>query len=88
MVLHFLMERPGVAFRDIEIVRSLWEDEFPRGTHHAVRQHIRAIRVKIEDDPSSPRYLLTLPLFGYMIAEATEPHPAQSHVVEAPDPLA
>ncbi|MBQ8599832.1 MAG: response regulator transcription factor [Clostridia bacterium] len=61
---HFL-EHPGKAFSREEIFRKVWSDNFGGDRHKIVDVNIRRLRIKIEDDPSSPQYIQTVWGFGY-----------------------
>lgn len=64
-VLAFLASRPGAAFRPEEIYKAVWGNEY--GDLSTVAVHVQRVRRKIEDDPSSPRYLTTDPGLGYRL---------------------
>ncbi len=61
---HFL-EHPGKAFSREDIFRKVWSDNFGGDRHKIVDVNIRRLRLKIEDDPSSPRFIQTVWGFGY-----------------------
>ncbi len=61
---HFL-EHPGKAFSREEIFKKVWSDNFGGDRHKIVDVNIRRLRLKIEDDPSSPKYIQTVWGFGY-----------------------
>ena len=63
-LLRYLIERPGVAVSRTELLRSVWgygEDSFTR----TVDVHIASLRRKIENDPVSPKMIVTIPGMGY-----------------------
>lgn len=66
-ILTYLMDHPGVPHSDFKILKNVWSLTAPYSARHTVRQHIRHMRLKIEDDPSNPIYLVTLIRYGYMI---------------------
>ncbi len=71
-ILGHLMKHPGRAMAtETLLVEALG---YPRnlGNPDIVRTHIRHLREKIEDDPSSPKLLRNIPRLGYFIAEAAE----------------
>ncbi|MBR6794140.1 MAG: response regulator transcription factor [Clostridia bacterium] len=61
---HFL-ENPGKAFSREEIFRTVWGDAFGGDRHKIVDVNIRRLRIKIEDDPSYPKFIQTVWGFGY-----------------------
>ncbi|MEG0128490.1 response regulator transcription factor [Clostridium sp.] len=61
-------ENPGKAFNRDEILNKIWgEDYF--GDTKTVDVHIRRLREKIEDIPSSPKYIETVWGVGYRLKE-------------------
>ena len=63
-LLEYLMRHPGQALSRDTILERVWGYEFGGGTR-TVDVHIRWLREKIEDDPSSPRLLQTVRGVGY-----------------------
>ena len=63
-LLEYLMRHPGQALTRDTILERVWGYEFGGGTR-TVDVHIRWLREKIEDDPSSPRLLQTVRGVGY-----------------------
>jgi DNA-binding response OmpR family regulator len=68
-LLAFLAHRRDELVPVAEILAHVWGAEF---THQAgyVKSFIRLLRRKIEDDPSSPRYLVARRGRGYMLVSA------------------
>lgn len=69
-LLHYLMIRPGLPLAHAKLLQAVW------GTHYGqeleyLRTFVHQLRKKLEDDPSSPEYLLTEPYFGYRFREPT-----------------
>lgn len=64
-LLAFLMAHPGVAFSRAELMARVWGWTF--GDHSTVTVHVRRLREKIEDDPSSPRLIHTVWGVGYRL---------------------
>jgi len=62
-----LMSVAGRPVSHIEILKSVWSLE--HATFETLRTMVRKIRVKIEDDPAKPEYLLTEPNIGYRFKE-------------------
>jgi two-component system, OmpR family, alkaline phosphatase synthesis response regulator PhoP len=67
-ILLLLAKQPGKAYSRQAILTALW-DESPVGDERAVDVHVHNIREKIEEDPKSPVYLLTVRGFGYRLRE-------------------
>jgi phosphate regulon transcriptional regulator PhoB len=69
-LLFYLAQRPGRVFDRDSLLDAVWGDEAfvePR----TVDVHVRRLREKIEDDPSSPAYILTKRGLGYYFTEKT-----------------
>ena len=64
-LLAFLMAHPGVAYSRAELMARVWGWTF--GDHSTVTVHVRRLREKIEDDPSSPRLIHTVWGVGYRL---------------------
>jgi DNA-binding response OmpR family regulator len=64
-LLCLLMQNPGVVLTRDKILGSLWDSggSFVEGNTLAV--YIRRLRTKIEDDPGSPKMLVTVRGMGY-----------------------
>lgn len=67
-ILYYLMAHAGRAVTYGKLLRSVWGVEY-RNEVDYLRTFIRQLRKKIEDDPSTPKYLLTDPYVGYRFAE-------------------
>ncbi|MDA8016950.1 MAG: response regulator transcription factor [Thermoanaerobaculia bacterium] len=61
-----LLRRRGAAVSRLELLEEVWgySDAVISRT---VDTHVAALRKKIEDDPTNPRYLLTVRKFGYRL---------------------
>jgi two-component system, OmpR family, alkaline phosphatase synthesis response regulator PhoP len=68
-ILMLLARHPGKAFSRQAILAALW-DESPVGDERAIDVHIHNMREKLEPDPKTPEYLLTVRGFGYRLREA------------------
>ena len=65
-VLHLLAARAGEVVTRDELLDEVWGyDQYP--TTRTVDNHISLLRTKLEDDPSKPRYLLTVHGVGYKL---------------------
>ncbi|MHB1407877.1 MAG: response regulator transcription factor [Desulfitobacteriaceae bacterium] len=68
-MLRVFMENPGKALKRDVILDSVWgEDYF--GDTKTLDVHIRRLREKIEDNPSSPQYIKTIWGYGYRWQES------------------
>ncbi|MGO4257383.1 response regulator transcription factor [Marmoricola sp. RAF53] len=71
-LLGFLIAHPGVAYSRDELLQQVWGWSF--GDHSTVTVHVRRLREKVEDDPTTPRRLVTVWGVGYRWDPAgTEP---------------
>jgi two-component system, OmpR family, KDP operon response regulator KdpE len=70
-LLHFLMMHAGRPIAHAKILRSVWGPEYGNELEY-LRTFIRQIRIKIEDDPANPRYLVTDSHIGYRFNEEVE----------------
>ena len=69
LLLHFA-RHPGRVFSRLQLLDAVWGTTF-EGYEHNVNTHINRLRAKIESDPASPRYVLTVRGAGYRFAEPT-----------------
>jgi two-component system KDP operon response regulator KdpE len=65
---HQLMLSAGRPIPHAQLLSSVWGPECSEDIEY-LRTFIRQIRRKLEDDPANPRYLLTVPHFGYRFVE-------------------
>ena len=63
-IIKLFMENPGKALSREEILTSVWGRNY-FGEVKIVDVNIRRLRVKVEDDATSPRYIATVWGFGY-----------------------
>ncbi len=63
-ILSVLIKYPGKVFTREELIESALDKGFA-GYDRAIDSHIKNIRKKLEDDPKSPVYVLTIPGLGY-----------------------
>ncbi len=68
-LLEYLMKSPGIALSRNAILDHVWGYDF-FGDSRTVDVHIRRLREKVEDDPTNPRRIITVPGVGYkMVCE-------------------
>ncbi len=61
-----LVERDGAVATRVELIREVWG--YPGSVvTRTVDTHVAELRRKIEDNPSEPRYILTVPRVGYRL---------------------
>jgi two-component system KDP operon response regulator KdpE len=77
-LLHYLMSHAGLPVTHARLLHAVWGEEYG-GELEYLRTFMRQLRKKLEDDPSSPRYLLTDSHVGYRFREPT-PEPVAPHV--------
>ena len=58
--------RPGKTFKRSELLENVWGTQY-EGYRHTVNTHINRLRAKIEPDPATPRYILTVWGVGYRL---------------------
>lgn len=68
-----LMKNAGRAMGRDELIREVWGEDWV-GDPRTLDVHIRWLRLKIEDDPASPKYIQTVRGFGYRFAGPEELH--------------
>lgn len=64
-ILLLLMRNPKRVYSSEQIYEAVWKEHFLEGDFRTVIVYIRNIRKKIEPDPSSPQYILTVRGVGY-----------------------
>ncbi len=65
-LLLFLAKHPNQIFSKGKLYESVWGEEY-FGYDNTIMVHIRHLREKLEDNPSSPIYLLTIRGLGYKL---------------------
>ena len=63
-IMKMFMENPGKALSREEILKFVWGENY-LGELKIVDVNIRRLRVKIEDEPTSPAYITTIWGYGY-----------------------
>jgi len=62
--LEILLQSAGTLVSQRQLLRDVWGPDCETGAHY-LRQHMAALRRKLEQDPARPRHLLTEPGMGY-----------------------
>jgi DNA-binding response OmpR family regulator len=63
-IMEFFISHPNVAMERTEILSHVWGEDY-YGDVKIVDVNIRRLRMKIEDDASKPRHILTIWGYGY-----------------------
>ena len=63
-IMEYFFTHPNVALERGEILKHVWGNMY-YGDDKVVDVNIRRLRMKVEDDPSSPRHLTTIWGVGY-----------------------
>lgn len=63
-LLAYLARHPGLVFERSTLLERIWGDVY-LGEDRTIDVHMRHIRQKIEDNPATPRYLVTVRGVGY-----------------------
>ncbi len=66
-----LMKNAGKALSRDELIKQVWGDDWV-GDPRTLDVHIRWLRLKVEEDPASPRYIQTVRGYGYRFASPEE----------------
>ena len=67
-LLAYLISNAGKVLTHREILHNVWGPEYGEETEY-VRTFITQLRRKIEDDPSSPRFIITEQRTGYRFSK-------------------
>jgi len=67
-LLSYLARHRGQALTRTQIVEAVWGYAPDLESEKSIKVHIRHLREKIENDPSHPEWLLTVPGIGYRLA--------------------
>ncbi len=76
-LLRLLMENAGKAMSRHELLDRVWGENWV-GDPRTLDVHIHWLREKLEDDPSSPRYIQTIRGYGYRFVDPGAPTPDPS----------
>lgn len=70
-ILHYMALNKGRVISRERLYENIWgEDSF--GCDNTVMVHIRHLREKLEDDPTSPKYIMTMKGLGYKLVNPYE----------------
>jgi two-component system, OmpR family, KDP operon response regulator KdpE len=76
-LLALLMKSRGMPLTHAKLLSSIWGPEYREELEY-LRSYVRALRKKIEDDPSRPKYILTEPWLGYRFHNPSEDEASDS----------
>lgn len=63
-IMEYFMNNPNTALYRMDILNKIWGENY-FGDVKIVDVNIRRLRMKIEDEPSNPKYILTVWGYGY-----------------------
>lgn len=67
-LLKLFLSNPNKVFTKAQIFNNVWENEY-LNDDNTVMVHIKRLRNKIEDNPNSPKYIITVWGIGYKLGE-------------------
>jgi DNA-binding response OmpR family regulator len=70
-LLYHLMSHPGQVFSPARLLDEVWDYPSHSGSPDLVRVHIKNLRERIEEDSSNPKFILTVPGYGYTISPSS-----------------
>ena len=66
-LLYHLMSHPGQIFSPSRLLDEVWDYPSDTGSPDLVRVHIKNLRERIEAHPSDPKFIRTVPGYGYTV---------------------
>lgn len=66
-LLYHLMCHPGEVFSTERLLEEVWDFPTYTGSSDLVRVHIKNLRRRIEEDSHKPKFICTVPGYGYMV---------------------
>ena len=67
-IIKLFCTKPNQVFTKAQIYNLVWQEEY-YGDEKGINVHMRRLREKIEDDPSKPKYIVTIWGIGYKLGE-------------------
>jgi two-component system, OmpR family, phosphate regulon response regulator PhoB len=80
-LLAFLAASPGRVFTRHQLLREVWQSSSEWQQEGTVTEHIRRLRVKVEEDPERPKWLQTVRGVGYRFERRHTPRGEDAPVV-------
>jgi two-component system, OmpR family, response regulator RpaA len=71
-LLYHLMTHPGETFSPSRLLDEVWDFPSGKGSPDLVRVHIKTLRERVENDPSLPTFIRTVPGRGYTVGSLLE----------------
>src|ERR1035438_3717450 len=71
-LLALLMRNQGAPLTHAKLLRTIWGPEYGTELDY-LRSYVRTLRKKIENDPASPKYIITEPWVGYRFSDPSDP---------------
>jgi DNA-binding response OmpR family regulator len=71
-LLHHLMSHPGEIFSPGRLLDEVWDYPSDTGSPDLVRVHIKNLRERLEENPRKPRFIRTVPGYGYTVGMETD----------------
>ncbi|MDX9865299.1 MAG: response regulator transcription factor [Anaerolineaceae bacterium] len=71
-LLYHLMSHAGEIFSPARLLDEVWDYPSDSGSPDLVRVHIKNLRERIEENPRSPKFILTIPGYGYKVVNPTQ----------------
>jgi DNA-binding response OmpR family regulator len=71
-LLYHLMSHAGQIFSPARLLDEVWDYPSDAGSPDLVRVHIKNLRERVEIDPSTPKFIQTVPGYGYTVKSDTE----------------
>ncbi len=68
-LLEYMMRRPDEILPTQRLLEDVWDYPHGVGDPALVRMHIRNLREKLEENPSKPRWILTVGRQGYVVRQ-------------------
>ena len=66
-LIYHLMRHPGEIFSPSRLLDEVWDYPSDTGSPDLVRVHIKNLRERVEENPRSPKFIRTIPGYGYII---------------------
>jgi DNA-binding response OmpR family regulator len=72
-LLAFLAASPGKVFTRHQLLKEVWQSSSEWQQEGTVTEHIRRLRLKVEEDAERPKWLLTVRGVGYRFERRQQP---------------
>src|ERR1019366_2100049 len=86
-VLGLLLERPGTAVTRREFFERLWAVDTFVDFDHSLNTAIKRLRAALDDDAEHPKYVETIPKYGYRFIGVVMPDAAKTETLTPPKPI-